>query len=419
MASNTFVCCETILFMILSSTLVKTIASQQARLDQKSAGYERKVLSGLRVPENYALIIAGIRRCGKSTLLHQMIGKSKGNYLFLNFEDPRLYEFEQGDFLKLDPIIQEKKVEILFLDEIQIVSNWERYVRQKLEEGLKVVITGSNASLLSKELGTKLTGRHISRELFPFSYHEFCEFMNLESTAATVQSYLELGGFPGYLKEKDPGILRQLFEDILLRDVAIRYQIKDVKPLQRLALFLISNVGTRVTGNKLSNTFGIKSTSTVIEYFSHLENSWLFLFIPRFSYSYKKQSVNPRKVYAIDTGLVNATSASFSKDQGRLFENLVLLQERRRYSEIYYFAEKGECDFILVTEDGTKKALQVTLELTIDNMDREINGLLEAMVFLDLEQGMIVTMDQSDTFEKNGKRIDVLSAAEYFGLGIN
>src|SRR5690606_19681588 len=149
-----------------------------------------------------------------STLLFQLLSKQYPDALYLNFEDTRLYEFEIQDFIRLDEIIRERNYRVLMFDEIQIIPEWERYVRQKLDEGYKLVITGSNASLLSRELGTKLTGRHVMQELFPFSYHEFCLFNKLKPSQKSVLSYLETGGFPEYVKRAIDEILNQLFDDI-------------------------------------------------------------------------------------------------------------------------------------------------------------------------------------------------------------
>lgn len=327
--------------MILKSTLEEVAEAQKNNLLQLDEGLKRDQLEKLPDLSSHALIISGVRRCGKSTLLHQWLKLRHSDAFYLNFEDPRLYEMELNDFTRLDEIISDNKQKVLFFDEIQGIEGWERYVRQKLDEGLKLVITGSSASLLSRELGTKLTGRHIMKELFPFSWSEFCEFRSLNRTEKSLIEYMQTGGFPEYVKTGNDDILHQLFEDILLRDIAVRYGVRDVKTLQRLALYLVSNVGNLVTGNRLKSLFGIGATSTVMEYFSHLEQTWLLHFIPKFSYSARKQSINPRKVYAIDTGLANVNSKSFSGDMGRILENLVFLHLRRNYKEICYFSEIG------------------------------------------------------------------------------
>jgi len=363
----------------------------------------------------HALIISGIRRCGKSTLLHQLLKERHPNAYYLNFEDPRLYEFELNDFTRLDELVADHEGKVLFFDEIQVVNGWERYIRQKLDEGFRLVITGSNASLLSSELGSKLTGRHITKELFPFSWSEFCEFRSLDYSEEALKKYMETGGFPEYVKTENDDILHQLFEDILFRDIAVRYGVRGVKSLQRLALYLLSNIGNLVTGNKLRSLFGIGATSTVMEYFSYLEQTWLMHFIPKFSYSMRKQSVNPRKVYAIDTGLINVNSKSFSGDHGRILENLVFLHLRRNFQKIFYFSEKGECDFVTFDKGTIDDVIQVCYDLNPDNLDRELNGLFEALSFFKQKEGTIITLNQSDAFERGDLIAKAVPCHEYFG----
>ena len=399
--------------MILQSAINQVIETQKANLSQKDGGLKRDALVTLPELSAFALIVSGIRRCGKSTLLFQLLKERYPGALYLNFEDPRLYEFGPTDFAKLDECIKASGARALFFDEIQIIPEWERYARQKLDEDYNLVITGSNASLLSRELGTRLTGRHITKELFPFSYHEFCSFKGLSYDKASVLAYLELGGFPEYLKQGVPEILNQLFEDILVRDIAVRYGVRDVKTLQRLAFYLISNVSKPVTGNRLKTLFEIGSTSTVMEYLSHLEYSYLLQFVPKFSYSFRKQIANPRKVYAIDTGMINVSSGSFSEDNGRKFENLVYLHLRQKYKEIYYFAEKGECDFVIIDRGKLVEAVQVCFELNPDNISRELAGVVEALTFFGTDEGYIITLDQTDRFEKNGKIVNVVPAHYY------
>ncbi|UJP64954.1 ATP-binding protein [Mongoliitalea daihaiensis] len=395
--------------MISKDLLVEVVESQKDDLNKKLLGLERTELEDYSLLQSHALIISGIRRCGKSTLLVQLLMKQFPQAFYMNFEDPRLYGFALADFQKLDILIEELDDKTIFFDEIQVVNGWERYVRQKLDQGLSnLVITGSNASLLSRELGTKLTGRHVTRELFPFSYAQFCQFEDLKKSPESTRDYMSLGGFPEYLKSKRQELLHQLLDDILLRDIAVRYRVRDVKSLQNLAIYLISNVAKPVSGNNLRKTLEIKATSTVMEYFSYLEESWLFFFVPKFSYSQRKQLVNPKKVYAIDTGLVTANTRSFSGDDGRRFENMVFLHFRRSYSEIYYFSEKGECDFVVFDRKGLVALVQVCWELNMDNIKRELDGLWEAMRFFDQKEALLVTFSQEDQFEQDGYAIKVL-----------
>jgi len=413
LVNKTIVVLYQTLFMIAQNVLSQIIKAQSQNIANKHKGLKRDVLQLLPNLASHALIVSGIRRCGKSTLLFQLSSSKYTGALYLNFEDPRLYEFENNDFSRLDMLIQEQNFSMLMFDEIQIIPEWERYVRQKLDEGFKIVVTGSNASLLSRELGTKLTGRHITKELFPFSYHEFISYQKLIPSTESLISYLTIGGFPEYIKEKNDDILNHLFEDILIRDIAVRYSIKDVRTLQRLAQYLISNVGKPVSGNNLKNIFKMGATSTALEYLSHMEYSYLLHYVPKFSYSLKKQIANPRKVYAIDTGLINVNSGSFTEDNGRKFENLIFLHLRRTYREIYYFSEKGDCDFITFKNGAFHQAIQVCYDLNPDNLDRELNGMIEALEFFNVERGTLVTISQKDYFEKKGKIIQVIPAHEY------
>lgn len=278
---------------------------------------------------------------------------------------------------------------------------------------MRVIITGSNASLLGRELATKLTGRHIIRELFPFSFHEFRTFLEIEANEDSAFSYLKVGGMPQYVKTRRTEIQSQLFHDILIRDISVRYNIRDTKTLQRIAQYLVSNVGKLITANQLRKTFEIGSTSTIIEYLSHLENAYLFYFVAKFSYSLKKQSVNPRKVYAIDTGLVSVNSSSFTDDYGSRFENLIYLHLRRNFKEIYYYSEKGECDFVVFKNNSIHSLVQVCYSLNQDNIKRETNGLLEAMNFFDLKKGYIITFKQNDKLLIKNKTIQVIPSYQY------
>lgn len=399
--------------MLTKDAISQILTSQKENLLLKESGLKREALQTLPDLSSYAMIVSGIRRCGKSTLLFQLLKERYPDAIYLNFEDPRLYEFEINDFVKLDEVIRETGSKVLLFDEIQIITQWERYVRQKLDEGFKLVITGSNASLLSRELGTKLTGRHITKELFPFSFREFNLFNQLEASPDSLSQYLHTGGFPEYVKQHANEILNHIFEDILIRDIAVRYGIREVRILQRLALYLVSNVGKLITANRLKSMFEVGSTNTITEYLSHLEDSYLLQFVPKFDYSLRKQMVNPRKVYAIDTGMVSVNSGSFTEDSGRMLENLVYLHIRRTYRDIYYFSEKGECDFVVFNKGAIQEVIQVCFDLNADNLDRELNGASEALTFFNKKEGKIITFRQRDRFEKEGRVIEVIPCHDF------
>jgi predicted AAA+ superfamily ATPase len=400
--------------MTQQSVIQNVIDYQQAKVTTQSAGLKREALRELPNIKTHALIVSGIRRCGKSTLLVQFLKQKHQRALYLNFDDPRLYDFELNDFQLLDNIIKASKKRVLFFDEIQIIEGWELYIRQKLDEGFKVIITGSNASLLSRELGTKLTGRHITKELFPFSYKEFLTFKSLTPNIRSFQKYFDTGGFPEYVKTNNPDILTTLLNDILNRDVAVRHGVRDVRSLKRLAVYLISNVGNLVTASKLRQPLAIKSTPTILDYFSFLEDTYLLNFLPKFSHSAKVQLVNPRKIYAIDPGIVHVASTSFANDYGRLLENIIYWHLRRAGYELYYFNETGhECDFVIMKTGKVQQLVQVCYELTPENLAREQCGLQSAMAFFKTGKGVIVTFNQKDAYLQNDKKIEILPAWEF------
>jgi len=402
--------------MVLEAVIEHVVEQQKMRFATRNIGLKRELVPATQSLSSHALIISGVRRCGKSTLLMQMIKElDDTSVFFLNFESPQLYEFTLLDFARLDNIIARKEAKILFFDELQLVEGWEMYVRQKLDEGFQVVITGSNASLLGKELGTRLTGRHITQELFPFSYTEFLAFRQLSPCTESLARYMQTGGFPEFVKNGDEEQIATLFDDILIRDIVTRYGIKDIKSLHRLANYLISNIGNRISATKLKQPLSIGATSTVLSWFSHLELSYLVSFLPMFSHSTKAQLINPRKVYAIDLGLVNVISNTLTEDVGRKLENLVFLHLRRKYTELYYFDEKGECDFVVMKNGAVVELVQVCYELTPDNVQRELNGLIKAMRFFKQQKARIVTFSNSDHIEEDGYKIDVIPAYAYLG----
>ena len=381
------------------STLIieQVIESQKERLTNMKSGLLRNISEYLDLT-THALIVSGIRRCGKSTWLQQVNKTYGGTSIYLNFEDPRLAGFELSDFNRLHEIAVKKGTFAYFFDEVQNIDNWESFVRFRLDEGYRVFITGSNASMLSKELGTKLTGRHITKELFPFSYSEYLAFTNKERGEQSSGNYMISGGFPEYLNTGLPEVLMQAFNDILVRDIAIRYNLKSNLVLQQLAVWLVSNSGKTFTGNSLRKTFQISSSSSIMDYLTYFVDAYLFFFIPKFSYSHKVRLVNPKKVYCIDNGFIKINSVSFNDDKGRLLENMVFLQLRRQTSEIYYFSEKNECDFVVFQQGKIRGLYQVCWQLDQNNMNREISGLIEAMDYFGQPTASIITKNQSDTF---------------------
>ncbi|MDR7128786.1 putative AAA+ superfamily ATPase [Algoriphagus sp. 4150] len=404
--------------MILKEEIASAVAGQKKVVLKNNSVTKREAAKNLKPSSTHIEVITGIRRCGKSTLMRQIISESQTDFSYLNFEDPRIFGFEIGDFPKLDEVFGAEN-STYFFDEIQNVPGWEVYVRQLHDRGEKVYVTGSNASLLSRELGTRLTGRYLAHEIFPFSYREFLEYNARPDEQASFEEYLNSGGFPEYLRDKNPEVLQNLLKDIVFRDIAIRYSIKNTKTLMDITLFLISNVGKEMSFNSLKKTFEVGSATTVSDYLSWLEDAYLLFFLPRFSWSAKSISKNPKKVYCIDTGFAKANSLSFSKDQGRLLENLVYILLRKTRLKTFYFRENKECDFVVFEGDSCKWLIQVTERIHLDNQKREVDGLTEAMEFFGKTEGFILTLDQRDTLSSEGKTFRILPVKEFLAEYLN
>ncbi len=397
--------------MILKETLRQIVIEQRAELGFFEYGIEREELGKIRLGLPYAIIISGVRRSGKSTLLHQLL-KKLSNFYYLNFEDTRLIDFESSDFEKLDEIFREEYGDSQFylLDEIQNVKHWEIFVRSRLDKRKQFIITGSNASLLSRELGTRLTGRHLNVELFPFSFREILLLKKEKASPKSFEQYLNKGGFPEFAKYERAEILRELLSDILHRDIVSRHNIREIKALQEIAIYLLTNVGKEFSFNSLKRMFGFGSVNTPISFVSYLEDSYLLFTIPKFDYSLRKQLINEKKVYSIDNGLSVANSVSFTSDKGRMLENAVFVGLRRSHKDIYYFKGKGECDFLVKEGGSIRMAIQVTYEMNEDNKRHELDGLLEAMSKFGLDESLIITSNQEDEINIQGKKILVKPA---------
>lgn len=383
-----------------------TIIEQREVFEKKDPlRIDRVVDAGVQKTKKIT-VISGIRRSGKSTLLKQISATVPG-YYYCNFEDERLLDFRYSDFQLLYEVFLETYGEqtIFFFDEIQNIIGWEKFVRRLFDDGYKLFVTGSNARLLSSELATSLTGRYLKIELYPFSFKEFLFFRHVElpRTPTTreksilvrhLRDYCSIGGFPEVVISGNKNELTQLYQDVLIKDLLIRFGIREVKAFRELAFFLISHTGQLISFNNLKKTLGFKSVTTVKNYCDYMEEAYLFFSVHKFDYSVKKQIINDRKMYSIDTGLVQAVGFSFSENRGRLLENLVFLELKRRGADIFYYKGKRECDFLLRKGSLVTDAIQVTDSLTQENEEREIAGLMEAMDLYKLKKGLIISFNQ-------------------------
>ncbi|NMB68850.1 MAG: ATP-binding protein [Chloroflexi bacterium] len=398
---------------------------------QRDTGIPREKLADVAKAADlpHAVIISGMRRVGKSTLLAQMAHRlGQDAFYYLNFEDERLIGFQAQDandlYQILVGIFGERR--IFIVDEIQNVPGWEHFVRRFMELGHKFYVTGSNASLLSRELGTRLTGRYVPVELFPFSFREFLQIRQsavpdlghlttLEKARLqkSLDDYLQLGGIPDALNYPGLNILRTLYDDVLYRDIATRYQLSGVQPLREIAFWLISNPAGMVNFNKLKSQFQLGSVNTVRAYIEYMENSWLLFTTRVYDYSLKRQQIAPKKIYCIDTGLVNSVGFNFSPNSGKLLENLVFLTLRRQTREIYYYSTPGgyEVDFYLPEQ---RQLIQVAQNLfNPATRERELRALEDAAGALNPASLLILSDENEDPFELAGVPVAVRSTAEW------
>lgn len=391
--------------MVLVDTLKTAIADREEELKQKFlAEYiiEREVMKSIHLSTDAAVVITGVRRCGKSILAYMLAKNEKSAYV--NFEDERL----ALDASELNAVLEaihslKGDVNLIIFDEIQNINGWERFVSRLLLTK-KIVITGSNARLLSKELATFLTGRHINSTLFPFSFREFCVWKKFKPTHQTkdiaqtkmyLQEYIKNGAFPLTYKLGNVFLL-EMYRDILERDIVQRYNIKYVKVLKDIAKYLISQCSRELSYNQLRNIFGVKSVHTVKNYISYLQNAYLVFLLERFSYKLKEQALAPKKVYCIDTGLINAVGFNISTDMGRILENIVAVELLRNGKEVYYWKDhqQREVDFVIKKGKKIIQLIQVCADVShISTKEREIKALLTARRELKCKNHLIITYD--------------------------
>jgi hypothetical protein len=384
---------------------VKRLLVEHDELKEVSEYISREISEEIKEYEDDSLItiVSGVRRSGKSTLLKQIRKTIKNSY-YVNFDDDRLIGFDVTDFQMMHELLIELfgNKEVFFFDEIQNIKGWERFARRLHDDGKKIYITGSNASMLSKELGTHLTGRNIMFKLFPFSFREFLSWKNKSTdfdttttkseTKRSFNEYLIGGGFPEYVKNGKDQYLKTVYENILYRDIIARYKLPSEKTVKETAYYAAGNIGKEISYNRIRKLIGLSSATTVKEYLEYFENSYLFFLVNRYDPSIKKQAYYNKKIYMIDNGMSKILGFRTSEDLGRLLENCVFLEMKRKGEELYFHKEKHECDFI--KREGTKitQAIQVTVTLG-KNKEREYKGLLEAMKRHRLKEGLILTDD--------------------------
>ncbi|MHB8360544.1 MAG: ATP-binding protein, partial [Thermoplasmataceae archaeon] len=355
--------------MIHKSLLKMIIYDQSTELEISGNVVTRDIYS---LAQEYngtsALIIKGLRRSGKSTLLKQIINlRFKNSFFYLNFDDERLMDFTVDNF----QLLTETFIELfgerknVFFDEIQNIRGWELFINRLLREGYKVFITGSNSNLLSKELGTHLTGRHIDMELYPFSFEEYLRSNDIDYSdkkgfstneraiiASQFNRYYSIGGMPEAVIYGNSSILLQLINDITQKDIVNRYNIRKTHEIKSILNFLLANVSNETTYRSLSRNLNLKSENTVKKYIEYLKETYLIFEVKRFDRKLKSIDKNPRKFYCVDNGIVLKNIPNFVTIGGALLENIVAIQLKRRNKEFYYYrhVSNSEVDFIIPAE---------------------------------------------------------------------
>ncbi|MFH0763951.1 MAG: ATP-binding protein [Candidatus Omnitrophota bacterium] len=385
--------------------------------------YLKRIKKFLSIDE--VVVLTGVRRCGKSTILLQVLSELCGNKvprentLYVNFEDAGFYNSLNIGLLDeiwqayLDYLKPKGRV-YLVLDEVQKVKGWEHWVRSKYDrkENVKIFATGSNADILSPEFATVLTGRHLQLAVAPLDLEEFLKFngVNVEDNrmwrlenknklVSLASEYLKIGGFPKVVLTKDElmrkELLAQYFNDILTKDVVDRHKVKDAAKLKNLALFYSANFTRGYSFNKVKKVADFALSLDSVQRFSrYLEDAFMVYFLPRFSYSLKNQMQTGRKVYFVDNGMHNAAAFKFSEDKGKLLENAVYQQLRSSPGEIYYFSEKNEVDFI--RKEGLKVRELYNVCCSLENKEtrlREVRGLVEGMKYFKLKSSKIIVAE--------------------------
>lgn len=380
-----------------------------------------------------AVAVMGARRSGKSYIMRQFakyliqMGVEKSGILMVNFDDSRFVDLDVRSLQE----IYETYLEFLapakgerpyvFLDEVHEVTGWEKWVRTMHELGkAKIMVSGSNSRLLGTELATLLTGRHIDMTVFPLSFAEFLTFKDagikdeLDAIAKRTElkrwlrEYLEFGAFPVVVLSESGDAKKELllkyFEDVLDKDIVKRFRIKKSGKLKALAKFYLTNVAAQTTYNSLEKHLDL-SSDTIEKFSDYFETSYLVFFLKRFSFKVREQEKSPRKVYAIDTGLANTIGFRFTENLGRMAENVVFLElKRRKNAEVFYWkdAQHHEVDFVVKT-GGKMELIQVCWNPeNIETRKRETRALANAMEELKLKHGTIITEDYEKSEEKIG-----------------
>ncbi len=416
-----------------NALLKRVIADHREELEsiRNTDFVRREKLEHVRslLDEKIVKVISGPRRSGKSTFCHQLLRDK--NYAYLNFDDERLIAAgaEDLDQIYSELLIEYSDPEYFLFDEIQNIVGWELFINRLNRNSVNVIITGSNSKMLSKELATHLTGRHLQIEILPFSFTEFllARGVNVDlsksqstKTIASVRAYLNdyivNGGFPEIKNIRLQKLyLRELFEKIILKDIVERYNIREIQVMKELGVLLLNYYSSQFTYNKLCNLLNCKSVNTVKDYAGYLEDTYLFCYINKQSFKLQEEFRSPRKIYSIDTGMINALSTSMSPNIGKKLENLVFLAERRKGNRISYYSDDVcEVDFVSISDDNKLTLIQVSQDISdADTYKREVKALIHTANKLRANSMILITENTEDSISIDGYNIEIIPIWKY------
>ncbi|MCB4790786.1 MAG: ATP-binding protein [Elusimicrobia bacterium] len=396
---------------------------------------EVSVAANKLLSQKEIIVIMGVRRCGKSSLMRMTAQKlldtgiKKENILYVNFEDERFIDFDYNDFDALYESFLElnkpKGKKYFFLDEIQNIKSWEKWVNRLYEfEDVKIFVTGSNTSMLSSHVSSALTGRNRQITMYPFSFTEFLTLKKIDfskndlysrntrlSLKNSLNEYIQYGGFPEVAKNGDASLLEQYFKDILYRDVIAGHSIRNSKEIKELTLYLASNIGSIYSYKNLKEMIEVKSLNTVKNYIDILEGVFLFFRLDIFDYSIKRQIFNPSKTYMVDHALSSAVGFKVFDNNSRIYENIVYTELLRNNKEVYYWKSKAgkEVDFLVREGTNISSAIQVSFSVKDKKTrERELSAMSECIDTLKPKSIYLITENEEGEEKVKNSKIKIV-----------
>ena len=422
---------------------MKTQTLEEILIDQKQMEVDnfnpaeycsRPEEAHLNLSSRLAQVVLGVRRCGKSTLCMNVLKKSGLPFGYVNFDDERLSKLKGEDLNTLLVALYKVygRFSILFIDEMQNIPEWFLFANRLLRQKMHLVITGSNAKLLSGELSTHLTGRYMETKLLPFSFREYCAFHNVSTTLpastldtavrmSTFDRYLRDGGFPELLNETDPtGYVSTLVESIVTRDICARHRIRNPQTLRELADHILNIAPAKATVSEFSKLFNIASDHTTHNYISHLEKAYLVGEVKKYSAKSAERLVNA-KLYPVDVALMDRRPNAFAGENlGWRLETIVYLELRRRYAlkgcDIYYYEDRSsEADFLVCKGRHVEQIVQACYDMSAPKVrGRELRGAQNASTATGCRDLTLVTYDDREsTATPNGTPIEIVPVHEW------